>query len=307
MKMVIMRQTNKLRKLLDRKKIIVTPFCFNAWTAMIIDKLGFEAVYMSGGNTSRSFGLADVGFQTLTEVTGNIHHITDSIDIPLIADADTGFGNAIHTIRAVKEYIHAGAAAMHIEDQSLFKRCGYVSGKILASKEEMVGKYRAADYARREEDENFIIIARTDAIEIGGLDEVIERGNAYAKAGADVIFPSPPFKSVHDIERLCKEIQAPILYNWERTHKLSIEKMQELGIAIVILGVTRGVTDAVWDLAYGLKTKGTQALTEYAEKWKPIFQKMPIDSQTFSGMLEIQKLEKEFLPKEETSLRYNKQ
>jgi 2-methylisocitrate lyase-like PEP mutase family enzyme len=259
---------------------------------------------MSGGGTAASFGLQDVGFQTLTEVTGNISHITDTIKVPLICDADTGFGNAIHTTRAVKEYIRAGAAAMHIEDQTFYKRCGHLAGKMVISIEEAMGKYKAAADTRDEYDKDFVIIARCDARGAvgGGVDAVIKRSNAYVEAGADMIFPEAP-ASEEEVERFIKEINAPILYNCGGiSPKLSWERMQELNIALVIYaGLSATATRrAIWDLASDLKQRGTQSMVDYMEGMKG----HPVeDAHAFRGVPDIQAMEDLYLPKEEVEQR----
>jgi 2-methylisocitrate lyase-like PEP mutase family enzyme len=290
--------------MLDSGKLILAGGCYNAYTAKIIEKAGFEAVYMSGGGTAGSFGLQDVGFQTLTEVTGNISHISDTIKVPFVCDADTGFGNAIHTTRAVKEYIRAGAAGMHIEDQTFYKRCGHLAGKMVISIEEAVGKYKAAADTRDEYDEDFLVIARCDARGAvgGGVDEVIKRSNAYAKAGADMIFPEAP-ASEEEVVRFVEEIDAPILYNWGGiSPKFSVERMQELGIAITIFaGLAATATRrAVWDLAHDMVVRGPQAYKEYVDSMEG----HPLqDGHAFIGVPEVQKMEDLYLPKEEIEQR----
>lgn len=299
-----MRTTTKLRRMLDKGKLIVAPGCYNAYSAKIIEKAGFDAIYMSGGGTSASLGIQDVGFQTLTEVTGIISYIADAINVPLIADADTGFGNAIHVTRAVKKYIQAGAAAMHIEDQTFYKRCGHLAGKMLISLEEAVGKHKAASDTRNKYDKDFVIIARCDARGAvgGGVEEAVKRSNAYVDAGADVVFVEAP-TSEAEVEYFVKEVHAPIFYNWTGiSPQLSYERMQEIGIAIVIFpSLSRNATlKAIWDLAYDLKTRGPQAMADFTAGMKG----HPVeDNNVFIGIPDIQKMEDLYLPKEEIKLR----
>ena len=179
--------------------------------------------------------------------------------MPVIADADNGYGNAINVIRTVKEYIQTGVAAIHIEDQIIPKRCGHVAGRQVIPIEEAAGKYAAADYARKEVDEDFVVIARTDARgAVGGsLDEAIKRANAYLEAGADVAFVEGP-KDIEEVRRVCAEVNGPIMYNQTGiSPRFSEEEMNELGIAMTILpGATmRMQLMAVYDLAMELKEK----------------------------------------------------
>jgi 2-methylisocitrate lyase-like PEP mutase family enzyme len=301
-----MKHTTTFRQLLSRKEIVVMPGCYNAVTARIMEKVGFEAIYLSGYGVSVSLlGMPDVGLTTMTEMHTTARYIANAVQIPILADADTGYGNAINVLRTVREYIQTGVAGIHIEDQVTPKRCGHVAGKMLIPLEEAIGKYRAADKARKELDPDFVIIARTDARNAvgGGLDEAIRRGNAYVNAGADVIFVEAPV-SVEEIARVVKEIDAPILYNNTGiSPPLSVEELQHLGIAAVIypsLGLSATLR-GVWDLAHDLQKRGTQAMIEYnaAMKGHPLE-----DRHGFAGFPEIRKLEEEFLPHEEVVKKY---
>ena len=159
-----MRQSTRLRQLLSSEETLVVSGCYNAMTAKILEKVGFPAVYMTGYGTSLSLlGMPDAGFATMTEMHLNARYIANAVDVPLIADSDNGYGNAINTIRTVREYIQTGAAGIHIEDQVIPKRCGHVAGRLVIPLEEAVGKYKAAADARDELDPDFVLIARTDA------------------------------------------------------------------------------------------------------------------------------------------------
>ena len=189
-----MRQSTRLRELLKSGETLVVPGCYNALSAKILEKVGFPAVYMTGYGTSLSLlGMPDAGLATMTEMHANARYIANAVDIPLIADSDNGYGNAINVIRTVREYIQTGAAGIHIEDQIIPKRCGHVAGRQVIPMDEAVGKYRAAADARDALDSDFVLIARTDArgAHGGSLDIAIERANAYLSAGAYLAFEMP--------------------------------------------------------------------------------------------------------------------
>src|SRR5688572_23214071 len=177
-----MRASTKLRELLRTKKTIIAPGCYNAMSAKVLETVGFDAIYMTGYGTSLSLlGMPDAGLATMGEMQLNARYIANAVSTPVIADSDNGYGNAINVVRTVREYIQTGVAAIHLEDQILPKRCGHVAGRRVVSFDEAVGKIRAADKVRRDNDPDFVLIARTDARgAVGGsLDEAIKRANAY--------------------------------------------------------------------------------------------------------------------------------
>lgn len=185
------KQTTKLRNMLRSGKLVVAPFCPDALTAVIAERVGFEAVYMTGHGTAATLlGKADVGLTTMTEMVTNARYIASAVSVPVIADADAGFGNPINVWRTVQEYERAGVAAIHIEDQQLPKKCGLFEGKKVIPRDDAVAKFRAAVDARSDPD--FVIIARTDALALNGWEDTIERVRSYADAGADMIL-------VHDV------------------------------------------------------------------------------------------------------------
>ena len=185
------RRTETLRRLVAREEVLILPGAYDALSARIAVQVGFEAVYMTGSGVSASLlGKPDVGLIAMTEMVDQARRIAHAVDVPVIADADTGYGNALNVIETVRAYEAAGVAGLHIEDQVSPKKCGHFEGKALVSVTEMSGKIRAATEARR--DANFFVIARTDARTVGGLQEAIERGRAYASAGADAIFVETP-------------------------------------------------------------------------------------------------------------------
>jgi 2-methylisocitrate lyase-like PEP mutase family enzyme len=225
--------SKKLKKLLERKKLIVAPGAYNALTAKLIEGTGFEALYMTGYGTAASMlGVPDIGLLTMTEMLSNVRAIADAVEIPLIADADTGYGNAINVIRTVREYEKAGAAALHIEDQVWPKRCGHMAGKQVIAKEDMAAKVRAATENRNSAD--FLIIARTDALAVEGWEPTIERAHAYVEAGADILFIEAP-ETEEQMERIPKLFAVPCLINIApRTPLLSVERLEQMGYAIAI-------------------------------------------------------------------------
>src|SRR2546428_3502511 len=182
-----MRATSQLRQLLKSGQTLFVPGCYNALSARILAEVGFPAIYMTGYGTSLALlGMPDAGLATMTEMHLNARYIAGAVPVPVIADADNGYGNAINVMRTVREYIGTGVAGIHIEDQAIPKRCGHVAGRRVIPIEEAVGKYRAADAVRRELDPDFVLIARTDARggSGGSLDQAIRRANAYLATGA---------------------------------------------------------------------------------------------------------------------------
>jgi carboxyvinyl-carboxyphosphonate phosphorylmutase len=229
----------RLRKRLASGPMIVAPGIYDAFGARFVEQAGYEAVYMTGNGVSASLlGRPDVGLIDLTLIASHAHRVAACVDIPLICDADTGYGNAVNVRRTVEEFEAAGVAAIHLEDQVAPKRCGHLPGsRPVVSMEEHIGKIEAALAARRDPD--FIVIARTDAASGHGLDEAIRRGKAYRKAGADVIFVelkgSP--KVVEELQRVTSEIDAPCLVNVEEAGKvgeLTATELERLGFRIAI-------------------------------------------------------------------------
>ena len=292
-----MRQSARLRELLKSGRTLVVPGCYNALSAKILEKVGFPAVYMTGYGTSLSLlGMPDAGLATMTEMQANARFIANAVDVPLIADSDNGYGNAINVIRTVREYIQTGAAGIHIEDQIMPKRCGHVAGRQVIPIDEAIGKYRAAADARDAADPDFLLIARTDArgAHGGSLDEAIRRANAYLEAGADMAFVEGP-TDLSEIERICSEVKGPIFYNQTGiSPRLTEQQMNDLGIAVTILpGATMRVTlQAVYDFATKLKAEGVSAEAEFFKN----FQDHPVgDFHTFAGFDQIREWEEAYM------------
>ncbi|MBM3358816.1 MAG: isocitrate lyase/PEP mutase family protein [Betaproteobacteria bacterium] len=226
----------RLRALLAHPGCIVAPGVADALAARLVAREGFEAVYMTGFGTSLTrLGMPDVGLLTASEMVDNAGRIADASGLPVIADADTGYGNPINVRRTIRDYEKAGVAGVHIEDQAWPKRCGHLAGKRVIPVAEMVAKIRAACDARR--DENFVIITRTDAIAVEGLGAALERGSRYREAGADVLFIEAPVGRP-EVERVAAHFRGvPLLYNMAasgKTPDLPAEELARLGYRIAI-------------------------------------------------------------------------
>src|SRR5262249_5926464 len=230
-----MKTTSALRQLLRQPGIIVAPGAYDCLTAKIIEREGFPVVYMTGAGTAvAGVGKPDLGFASRTGKLGNPSAIASTISVPLIADADTGYGGALNVYRTVQEYEKAGVAALHIEDQAFPKRCGHLDGKEVVPLAEMVVKLHAAGDARTDED--FVIIARTDALAVTGLDDTLRRCAAYAEAGADVLFVEA-LRTEQDIDRVRREVDVPLLYNFVEHGKsplIPVSQLEALGFKFVI-------------------------------------------------------------------------
>lgn len=303
-----MKTSTVLRRLISEKKILVKQSAFDALSAKIIEMAGFKMMGITGYGASLSLlGKADVGFITLTEMVNLARNVTSATRLPLICDADTGYGNAINVLRTTEEFIKAGAAGFHIEDQVAPKRCGHVAGKMLISIEEAVGKIRAADKVRREMDPDFLIIARTDARgAVGGsLEEVINRGKAYMDAGADMIFPDG-ITRFEELAFCAEKIQAPIHHNIAMIGKnstVSLTQLEDIGVSIVSnpAGLLRASIRAMWDYAQGFAENGT----DFMEKADLALSNHPTANlHDFVGFAEIKRLEEEYLPGEIVASKY---
>jgi carboxyvinyl-carboxyphosphonate phosphorylmutase len=230
-----MKTTTALRQLLRQPGIIVAPGAYDCLTAKIIEREGFSVVYMTGAGTAVTrLGKPDLGFASLTEMLANARAMTSTISVPLIADADTGYGGALNVYRTIREYEKAGVAALHLEDQAFPKRCGHLDGKEVIPPADMVVKLHAACDARTDED--FVIIARTDALAVTGLDDTLRRCVAYAEAGADVLFVEA-LRTEAEIDRLRHEVDVPLLYNFVEHGKsplIPVAQLEALGFKMVI-------------------------------------------------------------------------
>jgi 2,3-dimethylmalate lyase len=247
-----MRPTTRLRELLRGERIVVAPFAFDAMQAKIIEQTGFPAVYMTGFGTAAARGYPDVGLITMSEMVQNAGYLASAVSVPVIADADTGYGNPLNVRRTVREYEKAGVAAIHIEDQVWPKKCGFMEGKRVIPRDEMVQKIRAALDARLDHD--FVIIARSDALAVNGLDDTLDRCRAYREAGADLIFVDG-LKTREHIETIAKSLRGiPLLYNGGY---VAVQEAEDLGYkAMITAGTIFAVYKCVRDLMQELKTTG---------------------------------------------------
>ena len=294
------RATTRLRALLKEPAPLILPGCFNAMSARILEHAGFPALYMSGYGTSLNLlGLPDAGLITLTEMALNAKLIASAVRAPLIADADTGFGNAINVVRTVEEYIRAGVAGMHLEDQVAPKRCGHVAGREVIARDEAVLKIRAACQTRDALDPDFVIIARTDArgAHGGSMEEAITRANAFLDAGADLAFVEGP-KDKAEVAHICQTVKGPVFYNMTGiSPRFTAEEMAAIGIRACILpgAAMRATIMAIHDFATTLKTEGPMAEAAYDARFK----QHPMGNlHGFAGFDRIREMEAEFLPAE---------
>jgi len=230
---------NRLKTLLQRDSILVVPAAFDMVSAKIIEKVGFEAVYLSGfGQSASHLGLPDAGLMTFTEMVERVHNMARAINLPLLADGNTGYGGIVNVRRTVQEFEWAGASAIQLEDQEMPKKCGHTGGKSLIDAQEMVLKIEAAVESRRSDD--FLIIARTDARSVLGLEEAIKRGRMYREAGADIIFIESP-QSEEELRIVGESFDRPTLANMVEGGKSPVLKVKELegmGFKIAIFPVT---------------------------------------------------------------------
>lgn len=298
----------RLRTLLASDRLVVAPGAHNGLSAKLVEEAGFPAVYMSGSGVANTLtGGADVGLLSMNEMAMMARFVAEAVDLPVISDADTGYGNAVNVIRTVREFEAAGVAGIHIEDQVMPKRCGSVAGKEVIRAEEMVGKLKAALDARGDPD--FMIIVRTDARGPLGLDEAIRRGRLYAEAGADMIFPDA-LLSEDEYARFAKEVPGPKLLNMggyakkRTTPKMPLSTVEAMGYAMVIfpLAALRSGVRAMMDFLSELARDGTEAenrqiaaLDGHAvENWYE-----------FTGMGDMRVLEERYLPADLVERKYS--
>lgn len=251
----------KLRQLLGGDGPVLAPGAYDALSARLVEQAGFDAVYMTGfGTAAGLLGRPDVGLLGLHEMVDNVRRIVAAVDIPLVADADTGYGGPLNVLRTVQEYERAGVAGLHLEDQVMPKRCGHLAGKAVVPAAEMVAKVEAAVAARRDPD--LVLIARTDARATDGLAAALDRARAYHQAGADVLFVEA-LEGEAEVERVARELaDVPLLFNWVeggRTPPLAHERLRELGYRLVITPITTllAATRAMQGALATVKAAGT--------------------------------------------------
>ena len=257
-----MRSTRVLKDLVGRRQAVTVPGAANAMFARVIEDLGFEAIYVTGaGVANMSLGVPDIGLTTVTELAAAASSIADAVSLPIIVDADTGFGNAVNMVRTVRLLERAGSAGIQIEDQVFPKKCGHFNGKEVLPANEMVQKIKAAVDARVDGD--LQIIARTDARAIEGLDRAIERAQAFVEAGADVTFVEAPV-SPEELARIAREIPVPQVANivfGGRTPDPGRERLAEMGFSIVLYAnaALQAALKASYDVLGALKEEGSLA------------------------------------------------
>jgi 2-methylisocitrate lyase-like PEP mutase family enzyme len=257
--------TRRLRRAIEGADLVVAPFVYDALQAKVAEATGFDAVYVTGFGTAAARGYPDLGLLTMTEMVENLRSIARAVGIPVICDADTGYGNPVNVTRTVREYEAAGAAALHIEDQIWPKRCGYLAGKEVISLEQMVAKVRAACDARRDSD--LVIIARTDALQPHGWDEVERRVRAYRDAGADLLFVDG-IRNVEELESYSRRLgEFPLLYNGQLLPAAEIARRNfKLVIHSGTLGAAyRSLRDAMDELKATGRVHGADDPVLFAE------------------------------------------
>ncbi|MGH9087007.1 MAG: isocitrate lyase/PEP mutase family protein [Acidimicrobiales bacterium] len=282
----------RLRALLDAEDTILAPGAYDALSARLVEAAGFPAVYMTGfGTVASVLGRPDVGLLTMSEMVEHARQLVGAVDVPVIADADTGYGNSINVIRTVQEYAQAGVAALHIEDQEMPKKCGHVdTSKRLVPASEMATKVAAAVAARGDHD--LVVIARTDARSVEGLDAALDRARRYRDAGADVLFVEAP-QCEEEIEAVASALDGtPLLFNWAeggKTPAVRLDWLRELGFRIVLYPISTllAATRAVREVLDGIRTTGTPAAA--MDRLVPFGEFLD-----FIGMSEIEGLEARF-------------
>lgn len=291
-----MKKSTLLKNMIMEKKALVCPGAHDVMSAKLIERAGFKACQVSGFGLSATYlGLPDMAFLSFAEALNFSKNIIDAVNIPVMVDADTGFGNAVNAMRVTEEFIKIGAAGMNIEDQVFPKRCGHLEGKQIIPMDEMVLKIKACIEVKKKLDPDFVINARTDAIAVSGVEEAIKRGNAYAEAGADLIFIEAP-RTREDIIRLVKEIKAPISINLfdavsgGKTPLIDIDELKEMGVARVSIPVgplfaaVKGMMNYLDVIKDGIAEGRTDLVVPFAE-----FKELV-------GFNKYRELEKKFLP-----------
>jgi len=275
-------QRSRLRDLLAGSEMIVAPFVFDCLQAKLAAGAGFEAVYMTGFGTAAARGYPDLGLLTMTEMVANARAISRSVNVPVICDADTGYGNPLNVWRTVREYEDAGAAALHLEDQVFPKRCGFIAGKQVIAMEAMAPKVRAACDARR--DRNLVIIARTDALQVNGWDDVVRRARAYRDAGADLLFVDG-IKTIDDLKRYAEKLgELPLIYNGDL---LPIDELKKYPFKITIhIGTMLAAFDTMRAAMTELKRTGKLSIGTGSNVFEDFVRTM--------GVAEYQALEKKY-------------
>ena len=288
-----MRKTEKLANICGKRQAVTVPGAPNALFARLIEDLGFEVVYVTGaGIANMQLGVPDLGLTTISEVSNTVASISDVVELPIIVDADTGFGNALNVIRTIKTLEKSGASGIQIEDQVFPKRCGHFGGKEVISKSEMVQKIHAAVDARN--DQSLQIIARTDAAAVEGLSSAIDRAQSYIDAGADITFVEAP-NSQMELERIANELQVPQIANivyGGKTPDVGKAQLAEFGFSLVLYAnaILQAALKASHEVLQSLHEKGSlAAVTEKLASFD--------DRQAVVKKFDWDKLEKKYISK----------
>ena len=297
-----MNRTTLLKQYIQAKEVLVMPGVYDCVSAKIAEQCGVKAVQVTGYGLAGSYlGKPDIGILTKTQMVELTRNICNAVSIPVMADGDTGFGNAINLYYAVQEFEAAGAAGINLEDQFFPKRCGHMGGKQIIPFEEAVKKIEAAAAARKDKD--FVINARTDAIAVAGVDEAIRRGNAFAKAGADLIFVEAP-TDPDDVKRVIQSIDAPVSINMiyakgSKTPSIPIKTLEEWGAARVSVPVM-----PLFAASFALRKAYTAVVNDDVSSMDDEIFKFA-EFTDLVGLPEIKELEKRFLASEEMNARYS--
>ncbi len=276
-------QRSRLRDLVASPQMIVAPFVFDCLQAKLASAAGFDCIYMTGFGTAAARGYPDLGLLTMSEMVANARAIANSVNVPVICDADTGYGNALNVWRTVREYEDAGASALHIEDQVFPKRCGFMAGKQVIPMESMLPKVRAACDARR--DPNLVIIARTDALALNGWDDVERRARAYRASGADLIFVDG-IKTLDDLKHYAEKLgDLPLIYNGDL---LPLDQLKNYPFKVTIhIGTMLTIFNAIQTAMNDLNRTGQLPINTSSKVFESFLQTM--------GAPEYQSLEKKYL------------
>ncbi len=291
---------SKLREMLEGPELVMAPGVADALNARLVAREGFKAIYMTGsGTTASRLGMPDIGLLTMTEMVDNAGRIVDASGLPVIADADTGYGGPINVQRTIRAYERAGVAGVHIEDQQWPKRCGHLEGKTLIPAAEMAAKVRAATDAR--EDKDFVVIARTDTLSVEGFEQALDRGRLYEEAGADMIFIEAP-NTPDQLAAVPRSFKVPTLFNMASSGKtpfLSAQEIQKLGFKVVIYPnfmLLAAVTAAQGVLRELKKTGSIAGLANKITTFTELFDLV--------GMREVQELERRYGVADNARARY---
>jgi 2-methylisocitrate lyase-like PEP mutase family enzyme len=267
-----MSQAQRLRSLLRQDGMVIAPGAYDCITARLIEQAGFTAAYMTGAGTAATLGYPDYGLVTMSEMVENAGRIASAINVPVIADADTGYGNELNVVRTVREYERRGVAGIHIEDQGFPKRCGHLDDKVIVPLDEYLPKIRAAASAKRDKD--FLVIARTDSRAMLGFEEAVRRANAALEAGADMAFVEAP-QTLDEVAAVPRLVKGPCLLNvvWRgKTPEVAFSDAERMGYRVAIVpGMLFKAVIGVCDATLSeLRRTGRHPVPMHADEWDAI-------------------------------------